>query len=58
MVEPFTAIYSCEESLLVLPIFAKYLSHSARAHWEKSNGSVTRSEKCSLGGVPAIGTCP
>jgi hypothetical protein len=28
------------------------------AHWEKSNGSVARSAKCSLAGVPGSGICP
>ncbi|KAI0268510.1 hypothetical protein BGY98DRAFT_1018917, partial [Russula aff. rugulosa BPL654] len=57
VVGPFTSVYSCEESLPIQAIFDTYRARSARAHWGKNNGSVARSAKCSLGGIPAIGTC-
>ncbi|KAI0268508.1 hypothetical protein BGY98DRAFT_1018898 [Russula aff. rugulosa BPL654] len=57
MVGPFTSVYNCEESLPIQAIFDTHRARSARAYWGKNNRSVSRSAKCSLGGISAIGTC-
>jgi hypothetical protein len=58
MVGAFTPFYGREESLLMQGICATYRACPARARWGQNDRSVTHPTEYTLGGTPAIGTCP